>query len=442
MPSQFTAADYARAEAALAAPKAPAAAEECLAAAKRRPAYAIGCGVGAVLLVMYLVSSAGADRDAQLDVVSAAAQLPASGGAAAGAVAAGGAAASLAKCASRTKNAQVGFFGSHACWFDQTNSPGWGAAKLYLDARRQVRRSGKKQSFELDKCAFVTVGLSDADQIQGSGASGHPARGLRYPQTPSGVAVTASTEEWLRRTAEVGAFEECTTFTYVNEEAIDVVVQGLEGQRQAYVQALWNAADGSLDAEFDRIQATLLEATVFVKVHVRAFESDVFKNFQRGLRSGNVPGVVWEREVVAQNHVRTLKDEVDFFASFGYAVYLTSAQKVGLGADYEAQSAPAAYLRLDGGMWDYIYAVPNARLALSLIAVKKGHPLQRKLDTEQGLCPAYMSLVSGSMTCECNLENFQTVGLQCSLANLVLASSGSPGAASRYPDANGLWPTQ
>jgi hypothetical protein len=44
---------------------------------------------------------------------------------------------------------------------------------------------------------------------------------------------------------------------------------------------------------------------------------------------------VWEREVFASQHVRSLKDEVDFVSSFGYAVYLASAEEAEMNTDFQ-----------------------------------------------------------------------------------------------------------
>jgi hypothetical protein len=46
-------------------------------------------------------------------------------------------------------------------------------------------------------------------------------------------------------------------------------------------------------------------------------------------------GQVWEREVFASQHVRSLKDEVDFVSSFGYAVYLASAEEAEMNTDFQ-----------------------------------------------------------------------------------------------------------
>ena len=60
-------------------------------------------------------------------------------------------------CAARLREAQIGFFSSHACWFNTSNAGDWTAAKMYLEVRRQAR-----QKYD-DKCAFMTIGLPQAN---------------------------------------------------------------------------------------------------------------------------------------------------------------------------------------------------------------------------------------------------------------------------------------
>lgn len=66
-----------------------------------------------------------------------------------------------------------------------------------------------------------------------------------------------------------------------------------------------------------------------------SYESDLLAGFKTGLASGRVGGLIWEREVLDAAHVRSLKDEVDFVSSFGYAVYLASAEEAEMNQQFQ-----------------------------------------------------------------------------------------------------------
>lgn len=80
-------------------------------------------------------------------------------------------------CAARLREAQIGFFSSHACWFNTSNGGDWTAAKMYLEVRRQAR------SKRDDKCAFMTLGLplaSGANKVDFGGKSESDAADMQF----------------------------------------------------------------------------------------------------------------------------------------------------------------------------------------------------------------------------------------------------------------------
>lgn len=80
-------------------------------------------------------------------------------------------------CAARLREAQIGFFSSHACWFNTSNGGDWTAAKMYLEVRRQARSKYD------DKCAFMTLGLplaSGANKVDSVGKSASESGDMQF----------------------------------------------------------------------------------------------------------------------------------------------------------------------------------------------------------------------------------------------------------------------
>ena len=56
----------------------------------------------------------------------------------------------------------MGWFSSHACWFNTSAGGDWTAAKMYMDVRR-------KSNYRYDdKCAFITLGIPTAQGATGA----------------------------------------------------------------------------------------------------------------------------------------------------------------------------------------------------------------------------------------------------------------------------------
>jgi hypothetical protein len=136
----------------------------------------------------------------------------------------------------------------------------------------------------------------------------------------------------------------------------------------------------TVDAEID----SLIKATgsiPFVKIDVESLELSVLRGMTSSLSDRRVRSVLWERN--AEQHecscgkrdadgrcactpTNSMKDEVDFIASFGYHVYLP-------GIKY--------FLRLDGHYWhpDYevgLYTHMGRRSpVINLLGVRPGDPI-------------------------------------------------------------------
>lgn len=328
-------------------------------------------------------------------------------------------------CAARLREAQIGFFNSHACWFNTSNAPDWTAAKMYLEVRRQAR------SKHDDKCAFITLGLPTA-----SGNGGGPIDG------PSGdvndMRFALNTDEWQKEMSAIGAFEDCATFTYEDEGRLRILQKAIEGQRHAYARPIWlDNEPTSLDIEYEKVTNAVIEGSVFVWITDPHRSPVIFKKFHGGLSGKKVAGVVWHRNIGSTAAQRALKDEVEYIASFGYAVYLASASMEEMGREYKRVARPSAYMRVDGGMWDSVYGVMNVDLTLSLVAVRLDHPYRTYLDDQRSLCPERrikrggavgmhpgQSRVSHERVCECHFETFTStmVDHTCGLAGLMNAA--------------------
>lgn len=313
----------------------------------------------------------------------------------------------LKACNNRIKAAQVGFFTTHSCWFNISRRPDWVATRLFFQARALASKKNSGPGGD-DKCGFVSIGTGTYDPS--------PQLLAAYRNDPE-AGVKMNVDDYVLNMKASSAFDQCYTFTYTTERSLPMVQQALAGVRQALVRPLWSDADTTLDTEFAKITSSLVEGTIFVKSHLRAFESDLLAGFKTGLASGRVGAIVWEREVFASQHVRSLKDEVDFVSSFGYAVYLASAEEAEMNTDFQRVYTPSVYIRLDRGLWDGAYSVDNANLVLTIVAVQQSHPLRAYLDSQQALCPIKQS--RSGPTCDCMLENFPTAEDGCHLVTLV-----------------------
>ena len=243
----------------------------------------------------------------------------------------------------------------------------------------------------------------------------------------------------------IGAFDDCATFTYEEETRLPILQKAIEGQRHSYARPVW--ADNeptSLDIEFEKVTNAVIEGSVFVWITDPHRSPVIFKKFHGGLSSKRVSAVVWHRNIGTSAAQRALKDEVEYIASFGYAVYLAAATAEEMGQEYKRVSRPSAFMRVDGALWDSVYSVMNLDLTLSLLAVRVDHPYRLYLDDQRSLCPERRVKRSGGVVggvvgmhpgqsgasgaahervCECHFEQFTTtmVDHTCGLAGLMSA---------------------
>jgi len=289
--------------------------------------------------------------------------------------------ASLASCNERTKHAQVGFFSSHACWFNISRRPDWVATRLFFQSRSEAMKRGLDAAGSDDKCGFISIGTGQYDN--------HPADMNAYRNDPDAGA-KLQLDDYVANMRAAAVFDQCYTFTYSLEKELPMAQQAMAGIKSSLVRPLWRDADTTLDTEFSKISSTIVEGTIFVKIHIRAYESDLLAGFKTGLASGRVGGLVWERAVT--------KSEMN--------------------QQFQRVYTPSGFMRLDRGLWDNTYAVANANLVLTVIAVQQTHPFRSFLDSRQSMCPITVDK-KGTASCECILENFGGAADDCSLAHLV-----------------------
>jgi len=134
-----------------------------------------------------------------------------------------------------------------------------------------------------DKCGFVSIGTGTYDPS--------PQLLAAYRNDPE-AGVKMNVDDFVLNMKASGAFDQCYTFTYTTERTLPMVQQALTGVRQALVRPLWADADTTLDTEFNKITSSLVEGTIFVKSHLRSFESDLLAGFKTGLASGRVGAIV------------------------------------------------------------------------------------------------------------------------------------------------------
>lgn len=237
----------------------------------------------------------------------------------------------------------------------------------------------------------------------------------------------------------IGAFDDCATFTYEDENRLTILQKAIEGQRHSYARPGWRDDEPtSLDIEFEKVSNAVIEGSVFVWITDPHRSPVLFKKFHGGLSSKRVSAIVWHRNIVSAAAQRALKDEVEYIASFGYAVYLAAATAEEMGQEYRRVSRPSAFMRVDGSLWDSVYGVMNLDIILSLLAVRVEHPYRLYLDDQRSLCPerrvkgslvgmhpGQSGAVSRERVCECHFEQFTTtlVDHTCGLAGL-MSSAG------------------
>lgn len=246
-------------------------------------------------------------------------------------------------------------------------------------------------------------------------------------------------DEWQNEMRAIGAFDDCATFTYVDESHLSVLQKAIEGQRHSYARPVWRDDEpASLDDEFDKVSNAVIEGSVFVWITDPHRSPVLFKKFHRGLSSKRVSAVLWHRNIGSAAAQRALKDEVEYIASFGYAVYLAAATAEEMGQEYRRVSRPSAFMRVDGTLWDSVYGVMNLDVTLSLLAVRLEHPYRLYLDDQRSLCPERRVRGGGGKAgrrpgmsgaadalrervCECHFEQFTTtlVDHTCGLAGLM-----------------------
>jgi hypothetical protein len=164
-------------------------------------------------------------------------------------------------------------------WFNISRRPDWVATRLFF----QARALAAKKSNDDDKCGFVSIGTGSYDPS--------PQLLAAYRNDPE-AGVKMNVDDYVLNMKASSAFDQCYTFTYTTERTLPMVQQALAGVRQALVRPLWADADTTLDTEFNKITSSLVEGTIFVKSHLRSFESDLLAGFKTGLASGRVGAIV------------------------------------------------------------------------------------------------------------------------------------------------------
>lgn len=283
------------------------------------------------------------------------------------------------------------------------------ATRLFFQSRAMAMKKGLTAPGADDKCGFISIGTGTYDA--------NPTLMAAYASDPEAGA-KLNLDDYVLNMKASSVFDQCYTFTYTSEQNLPLAQSAMAGVKQALVRPLWSDAHTTLDTEFNKITSSVVEGTIFVKSHLRSYESDMLAGFKTGLASGRVGALVWERAVLAAAHVRSLKDEVEFVSSFGYAVYLASAEEAEMNQQFQRVYTPSVYVRLDRGLWDNMYSVANANLVLTLVAVQQSHPFRAFLDSSQALCPVSVDKF-GNTNCECMLENYPAAGDDCALASLV-----------------------
>jgi len=310
-------------------------------------------------------------------------------------------------CGVRLRKVQAGFFYTHACWFHTTQRPQWVITNLYFNHRAAQVGKGDPTWVAEEKCAFAHVGV--------------------FSHSKEVVSDTDRAVELLNRMQDSPLLDDCTAFIYANKgfplQAVDERIAKLpKTLKRLYTRPLWTQKGESLDREFYKMSESARNANFFVKLGVQGFDSDVIEGFVDGLGSGRVSVLLWERAMAAKRHSRYLKDEVDFVAGFGYAVYLVSAEIKATKQDFTRVARPAAVLRLDGGYWDDVYNMGNANLVVTIVAVKSNHPFRAVLEKEGAVCHATRAGGAGrgaAAGCDCDVERFSEVPMQCSLGYLL-----------------------
>jgi hypothetical protein len=324
-----------------------------------------------------------------------------------------------ARCVKALKQKQKMWFEDRACHYDSREAHAdFIAAELALRVRA---------THAPGPCVVLTLGLPTPGKTMDRQAKDMLVRGFGE------TAVDATTESklgfWVGSMTDAGAFE-CATRTYVEEKSIPTLRATLEslGHKDAVVSTLWNdrRVPKQLDEEFDDIVKESPDAKLTVLINDAKRSQSQFAKFQNGLKSGKVSTLIWRREITSKAQKAALLSEVKLVARYGYSVYLAGAHENFLG-----KLQPTAYMRIDHGAWDDIFATPNTGIELTLVAVAKDDKFKTLLDTTFGLCPVKSSArnfhETQSHRCECDEAKFteDVVDAKCSLESRLSLSAST-----------------
>lgn len=309
-----------------------------------------------------------------------------------------------AKCVRALSMAQREFFQRRACEYDTSNAKAdFIAAELALTVRKRHAPG---------PCVVMTLGLPRVTRSAGDVGSVEPSVGV-----DGGLA--AKMGSWVTSMVDAGAFE-CETRTFVDEKAVDALRSTLykNGFDNVAVEKLWNErkVGKQLDEEFEEARKRSPDAKHVVLINDAQRSRSQFARFRKGLSSGKVSTIIWRREITSKTQRKALVKEMQLVSRFGYSVYIAGA-----GVDAEGNATPTAYLRVDHGAWDDVFATPNTGIELTIVAVQQDDKFKTLLDGTFGLCPTKATArnknESFGPSCACDEGKFVTapVGTQCSL---------------------------
>ena len=311
-----------------------------------------------------------------------------------------------ARCVRTLKETQRSWFEHRACHYSAREARAdFIAAELALTVRARHAPG---------PCVVMTIGLPEP----GSGREGDDARVMRRRgSVDAGMATKMGF--WVNAMANAGAFE-CETRTYVDERAVETLSATLKdlGHDNSMVEKLWNdrRVSRQLDEEFEQIAKTSPKAKLTVLINDAKRSRSQFARFKKGLASGKVSTIIWRREITSKAQRKALLGEVKLVAQYGYSVYLAGAS-----ADADGKATPTAYLRVDHGAWDDIFATPNSGIELTIVAVARDNKFKTLLDQTFGLCPVKTSVLNFNEpkghSCHCDSDRFtdEMADSKCSL---------------------------
>mmetsp|Transcript_13982 Transcript_13982/g.29877 ORF Transcript_13982/g.29877 Transcript_13982/m.29877 type:complete len:402 (-) Transcript_13982:973-2178(-) len=204
-----------------------------------------------------------------------------------------------------------------------------------------------------------------------------------------------------------------------------------DGVRQAKVSV--TTVDSQLRLNFPKAAGRLEQVYVpILKIDVESLESKVFAGMPETLRAGQVQVIQWERHYIYALE-KTLAEEVEYVAAFGYVVYILGVARA-TESPYQQRKSRLLLIRIDGSFFTDTIANVQCRkgVTINLVAVRIGHPFNRWASENASIC---RNKQRNRGICKCDEYD----GVDCKRAKRRgVGGNGRPYKA-RYPQFNVNW---